>query len=186
MFLIDFVSTFIFKIYKVYLFYIISLVYNMVRVGSYVCAGWYLNLPAVCILYLNHAGCSVIVCVCWLISKFACGMYPLLKPRRLQCLSRGYIPQSHKVIDKTTQTTDVTRMWQWPCWCCIHYIKKINYFIHSVCEGYQDICSSRGDNFHSEQVIQWLLSLVLRTRDNKHFITCSSWKLSPRSLQISW
>ena len=37
--LIDFVSTFIFKIYKVYLFYIISLVYNMVRVGSYVCAG---------------------------------------------------------------------------------------------------------------------------------------------------
>ena len=53
MFLIDFVSTFIFKIYKVYLFYIISLVYNMVRVGSYVCAGWYLNLPAVCILYIT-------------------------------------------------------------------------------------------------------------------------------------
>ena len=37
--LIDFVSTFIFKIYKVYLFYIISLVYNMVRVVWYVCAG---------------------------------------------------------------------------------------------------------------------------------------------------
>ena len=34
------------------------------------------------------------------------------------------------------------------------------YVIYSLCERYQDICSERGDNFHEEQVMKWLLSRV--------------------------